>query len=125
MTNTTNTVSSIDMLTTMGNILEEGKKSGFTAVEAFSEKVETEEYERFVDHRTQQHTASIHRVSTRAFWDVGDPVGFGLSKPGPAEIKNAFAAIYSINLPAQTGNYAHLLPASVNRVDTRIYDETI
>jgi predicted Zn-dependent protease len=125
MTKATNTGSSIDMLATMGSILEEGKKTGFSAVEAFGEKVETEEYERFIDHKTQQHTASTHHVSTRAFWDVGDPVGFGLSKPGPAEIKNAFAAIYSINLPAQTGNYAHLLPASVDRVDTRIYDETI
>lgn len=121
----TNTGSSIEMLTTMGNILEEGKKTGFSGVEAFGEKVEMEEYDRFTDHKTQRHTAMTHRVCTRAFWDVGDPVGFGLSKPGPGEIKNAFSTVYSINLPSQTGNYAHLLPASVDKVDTRIYDETI
>ncbi|MCP5105707.1 MAG: hypothetical protein GY950_20130, partial [bacterium] len=112
------------MQETIGNILEEGKKTGFSTVETFGEKVEKEEYDQFTDQKTRKHSSTTQRVTTRAFWDVGDPVGFNLSKPGAGQIKNAFSTIYSINLPTQTGNYAHLLPAAVDRVDVRIYDET-
>jgi|GEM_PF-629593 len=124
MTKTT-TGSSLEMLITMENILEEGTKTGFAAVEAYGEKTAIEEYEYFTDRKTRRHTSAAHRLTTRAFWDVGDPVGFSLSKPGPEEIKSAFSTIYSINLPAQTKNYAHMLPAAVDRVDVNIYDETI
>lgn len=124
MTKTT-TGASLEMLTTMGNILEEGTRTGFAAVEAFGEKVEIEAYEYFTDQKTQRHTASTQRVTARAFWDVGDPVGFSLSRPGPDEIKKMFSAVYSINLPARTKNYSHMLPSAVGRVDVNIYDETI
>ena len=124
MTKTT-TGSSLEMLITMENILEEGTRTGFAAVEAYGEKTATEEYEYFTDQKTRRHSSAAHRLTTRAFWDVGDPVGFSLSKPGPEEIKNAFSTVYSINLPARTKNYAHMLPAAVDRVDVNIYDETI
>lgn len=113
------------MIETIQNILEQGEKSGFSFIEAFGEKIEKQEYEYFEDHKIQDHSAATDRVTTRAFWEMGDPVGFSLSKPGPDEIKTAFSTIYSINLPTQAKNYAHLLPAAVERVDVKIYDDTI
>jgi predicted Zn-dependent protease len=112
------------MTEAMQHILEQGKKTGFSTVEAFGEKVEREEYDQFTDHKTQHHTAAVHRVTARAFWDLGDPVGFGLSKPGLNEIKTAFSTVYSIDLPARARNYASLLPSSAERVDVKIYDDT-
>jgi len=113
------------MIEIIQNILEQGKKSGFSTVEAYGEKTEKQEYEYFIDHKIQGHSAAAHRVTTRAFWEVGDPVGFSLSKPGLNEVKNAFSTIYSINLPVQAKNYAHLLPADVERVNLTIYDDTV
>ncbi len=115
------------MIEIIQNILEQGKKSGFSTVEAYGEKTEKQEYEYFTDHKIQSHSAATHRVTTRAFWEVGDPVGFSLSKPGLNEIKTAFSTIYSINLPFQfqAKHYAHLLPADVGRVNVKIYDDTI
>ncbi|MCP4218428.1 MAG: hypothetical protein GY765_27580, partial [bacterium] len=115
---------------TIQHILEEGKNSGFSVVEAFAEKTERQEYECFAGdiprpagtavHRTC-HT-EIGRIATRAFWETGDPVGFSLSKPGLKEIKNAFSNIYSIRLPSPEKNYAPALPASTDKVNVAIYD---
>lgn len=113
------------MAATINDVLEQGKKTGFTTVEAFGEKVAREEYEHLTNHKIQHHTTAINKITARAFWDTGDPVGFGLSKPGATEIKNAFGAVYSINLPSRAKNYAPLLPASLNRVEVKIYDDAI
>lgn len=113
------------MIETIQSIIEQGKKIGFSTIEAFGEKVEKEEYENIIDYKIQNHTVTTNRVITRAFWEVGDPVGFSLSTPGLDEIKRSFSTIYSINLAAQTKNYSHLLPSGLEQVNTRIYDETI
>lgn len=113
------------MIETTGHILEEGKKCGFTVVEAFGVKTEQQGYEYFPGHKNQVHGVSRHRVTARAFWEVGEPVGFSLSKPGPEEIKNAFSTVYAVNLPAQTENYAGMLPTSARPVQVSIYDETV
>lgn len=118
----------IEMTATIHDVLEQGKKTGFSTVEAFGEKVEREEYEHLTSHKIHRHTAVINRVTARAFWDTGDPVGFGLSKPGLNEIKNAFASVYSFHLPSGAGgarNYASLLPSALDRVEVKIYDDSI
>jgi len=113
------------MIEIIQNILEQGIKSGFSTVEAYGEKTKKQEYEYFTDYKIQNHSSATHRVTTRAFWEMGDPVGFSLSKPGLNEIKTAFSTVYSINLPIQAKNYAHLLPAAVGRVNVNIYDDTV
>jgi len=115
----------VEMTTTIHDTLEQGKKTGFSTVEAFGEKVEREVYEHLTNHKVQHHTAVINKVTARAFWDTDDPVGFALSKPGLHEIKNAFSAVYSFHLPSGAMNYASLLPASLDRVEVKIYDDTI
>ncbi|MCU0286390.1 MAG: metallopeptidase TldD-related protein [Acidobacteria bacterium] len=115
----------MEMAVTINDVLEEGKKSGFITVEAFGEKIARDEYEYLTNHKILHHTTITNKITARAFWDTGDPVGFGLSKPTITEIKNAFGAIYSINFPSRVKNYAPLLPASLNRVEVKIYDDTI
>ncbi len=115
----------VEMTATIHDILEQGKKTGFSTVEAFGEKVEREVYEHLTNHKIQRHTAVINKVTARAFWETGDPVGFGLSKPGLNEIKNAFTTVYSFHLPSGARNYASLLPASLDRVEVKIFDDAI
>ncbi len=129
MTPTTRTkqplTNNIEMTATIQDILEQGKKTGFSTVEAYGEKVERDVYEHLTNHKIQHHKAVINKVTARAFWDTGDPVGFSLSKPGLNEIKNAFTAIYAFQLPSGARNYASLLPSSLDRVEVKIYDDTI
>ncbi|MCP4157351.1 MAG: hypothetical protein GY757_57100 [bacterium] len=119
------------MIKSIERILAEGEKSGFSTVEVFGEKVVKEEYECLKGDGNDEndsvrfHSVSSHRVTARAFWDVGDPVGFCLSKPGGKEITRAFSSIYSADMPAQKKNYAPLLPTAIDRVKVRIYDDSI
>ena len=116
----------IEMAATIHDVLEQGQKAGFSTVEAFGEKVASEEYEYLTNHKIQHHTIVTNKITARAFWETGDPIGFGLSKPGANDIKNAFAAVYSCNLPSplRSKNYAPLLPSSLDRVEVKIYDDS-
>jgi predicted Zn-dependent protease len=112
------------MIKTIQNILSEGEKAGFSSTEAFGERVEKVEYSHLPGYGIQNYSALIQRVTARAFWEIGDPVGFNLSKPDLSTIKTAFSTIYSFNLPEQKKNYAQFLPKSVEKVSTKIYDDT-
>lgn len=127
MTNTSLPLTNnVEMAGTLNDVLEQGKKVGFSTVEAFGEKVARDEYEYLSNHKIQHHAIVTNKITTRAFWETGDPVGFGLSKPGSNEIKNAFDAVYSINLPSpsRSKNYAPFLPSSLDRVEIKIYDDS-
>jgi predicted Zn-dependent protease len=108
-------------------ILEEGKKSGFAAVEGFAQKVKKQEYVSVPDEEALLHSSQSDRVSVRAFWETGDPVGFSISNPNLQSIKEAFSTIYSAHLPNRDNvdNFRHLLPASVEKIKLAIYDETV
>jgi predicted Zn-dependent protease len=105
-------------------ILEEGEKSGFAVTEVFRQKIDKKEHERFEDYRAA-HSVSTDRLTVRAFWDVGDPVGFSLSSPDMKSIKSSFANVCSAQLPDKRENYGHLLPESVQKKKVNIYDESI
>ncbi len=114
----------MSMRNTLQHVLELGKQTGFSTVEVFGEKTEEQSYDIFVEHKVQAHEVSAHRVTTRAFWDAGDPVGFRLSNPSPAGIRNAFSSVYSMHLPGPHKNHARLLPKAVKPVDVHIFDNT-
>lgn len=105
-------------------VLKQGKKSGFSEVEAYREKVERNEYEQFFDYRAD-HSVKRDRLMVRAFWEYGDPVGFSLSNPGIESIRSAFLDICSLNVPDRKHNYSHLLPDSVDRIQLDIFDDSI
>ncbi|MCK4943761.1 MAG: hypothetical protein KAS65_09300, partial [Candidatus Aminicenantes bacterium] len=104
--------------------LKQGKKSGFSEVEAYREKVERNEYEQFFDYRAD-HSVKKDRLMIRAFWEYGDPVGFSLSNPGMESIRSAFLDICSLSVPDRKHNYSHLLPDSVDRIQLDIFDDSI
>ena len=106
-------------------ILKIGKKTGFSTIEAFREKIEKQEFDNPFNHRVANHEIRTDRVSVRAFWEAGDPAGFQLSKPDSKSIKAAFSNIYAINLPEEKKNYSHLLPASAKKVRIDIFDSSI
>lgn len=113
------------MIDTVQVITDEGKKAGFTATEVFGERIHREEFDYFPGQKTLRHQVNTHRVTARVFWETGDPVGFRLSSPGEQDVKSAFLSVYSGDVPTQKKNYARRLPASVQRVNVRIYDENI
>jgi hypothetical protein len=106
-------------------LLDQGKKTGFSTVEAFAETIEKHEYECFPDEPPSLHAIETQRVTVRAFWDSGDPVGFSLSKPNPDSIKSAFSTIYTTHLPDEKENYGFLLPGEAKKSTANIFDESI
>ena len=110
--------------------IEQGCRTGFAAVEAFGEKIEKYDYTRLLDERDSSGERIIHhamdteRMTVRAFWETGDPVGFTLSKPDPMAVKKAFSTIYSSYLPGKTENFRHLLPSSAQKTRVTIYDDS-
>jgi len=106
-------------------VLSEGESTGFAAVEAFGESIEKHEYEESPGEPVFTHFSETQRVTARAFWDTGDPLGFTLSKPHTASIKSAFLNIYSTNLPDTQPNFRHLLPSSVDQKSPSICDNDI
>ena len=107
------------------NILSVGQKTGFSAVDVFREKVEKKEFSAVPDYPAVFHAVSTDRVSIRAFWETGDPVGFLLSQPEAGAVKTAFSNIYSLKLPGEKENYAALLPSSAEKVKIDIFDGSI
>lgn len=105
-------------------ILDEGRKSGFSTIEVFREKIERKEYEKFVDY-SAQHSVKTDYVTVRAFWEYGDPVGFSLSTSNSFSIKSAFHNLYSVNVSQQRKNYARFLPGAVEKVKIDIFDNSI
>lgn len=111
---------------TLLQLLDEGIKTGFTTVEAFGETAAKNEYQCCPGEAVSRHSIDTDRVTVRAFWDSGDPVGFSLSKPDLNSIKPAFLNIYSTHLPDQKENYRQRLPAAVptGKVKLSIFDES-
>jgi predicted Zn-dependent protease len=112
------------MIKTLQTLLEQGTQTGFTTVEAFGESLEKHEYECFPEEAPGLHTLETQRVTVRAFWDSGDPVGFSLSKPNPNSIKSAFSRIYSSQLPEEKKNFAAHLPSAAKKTKIPIFDES-
>jgi PmbA protein len=110
---------------TVQALLEQGTQTGFKAVEAFGEVLEKQEYECFPEEPPGLHTVETERVTVRAFWDSGDPVGFSLSKPNPESIKSAFFKIYASQLPDEKENFADQLPAAAKKAKIAIFDESV
>jgi len=105
-------------------VLVEGKRAGFATVEAFGEKVERREYERFTDYRAS-HGVTLDQVTIRAFRDSGDPLGIMLPRPDAASIRRAFHDLGAVNIPDKKPNHAEHLPPSVRRSRVVIYDAEI
>lgn len=112
------------MIKTLQTLLDQGEKTGFSTVEVFAETVEKHEYECFPDEPPSLHAIDTQRVTVRAFWDSGDPVGFSLSKPNLDSIKSAFSTIYTTSLPDEKENYGHLLPGQAKKSTVNIFDES-
>jgi predicted Zn-dependent protease len=106
-------------------LLMEGKKAGFSTVEAYGESIEKQEYECFPEEPPALHTADTQRVVARSFWEYGDPVGFSLSRPRPASIKAAFLDVYDTHLLEQRENFRRLLPSKIEPKAPSVYDESI
>lgn len=113
------------MIKTLQTLLDQGKKTGFSTVEAFAETIEKHEYQCFPDEPPSLHAIDTKRVIVRSFWDRGDPVGFSLSKPNLDSIKSAFSTIYTTSLPDEKENYGHLLPGKAKKTTVNIFDESI
>ena len=113
------------MTETLQDLLSDGKHAGFSSVEAFGEVTKKQEYRHFRGEPASLHSMDTHRVTARAFWETGNPVGFSLSKPDRDSVKSAFLKIYSSHLPDNKENYRHRLPASVHKVKLRIFDESV
>jgi predicted Zn-dependent protease len=112
------------MIKTLQTVLDQGEKPGFSIVEAFAETIEKQEYQCFPDEPPSLHAIDSQRVTVRAFWDSGDPVGFSLSKPNLDSIKSAFSTIYTSSLPDEKENYGHLLPGEAKKTTVNIFDES-
>lgn len=112
-----------DSSNALAAILQPGLESGFPTVEAFRERIEKQEFESVGQRLTAEHTARTDRVSVRAFWESGDPVGFCLSAPDARAAKDAFARVYATRLPGRKKNCAYLLPETARKVAIDIYDE--
>ncbi len=106
-------------------VLHQGQETGFSTVEAFREKTEAQEFESLVNGKVSHHAVLTDRISVRAFWDLGDPVGFQLSSPDPHSVNAAFAQVYATRLPDRKKNYARLLPGGARKVTIDIFDESV
>jgi PmbA protein len=104
-----------------------GKENGFSTIEAFVKRIEKQELDTFLDQNVMSHQSNINRMTVRAFWEQGDPVGFNLSCPSLSSLKEAFSNIYSQDLPTQKENISTLLPGSAEKVKSQfhLFDETI
>jgi predicted Zn-dependent protease len=106
-------------------LLDEGTKTGFSAVEAFGENISKLEYECFPGESPALHSLEIHRITSRAFRETGDPVSFSLSNPDAVSIKSAFLETYNTNMPGQKQNFREHLPAGVQKTSPAIFDESV
>ncbi|MGE5340509.1 MAG: metallopeptidase TldD-related protein [Candidatus Omnitrophota bacterium] len=106
-------------------LIDEGRRTGFALVEGFGENIEKQEYECFAGEMPSFHTLETHRISARAFWETGSPVGFSLSRPDGPALKSALSDLYSSNFPDESPNFRHLLPEKVEKNSPAIYDDRI
>lgn len=104
------------------DILEMGRRAGFLAVESRREKMAASLFEAIPQGPVLSHRLSTDRVSVRAFWDQGEPVGFCLSNPEPSSIKRAFAQVSGFRAAGREKNWAHLLPGSARKIDLDLFD---
>ena len=86
-------------------IREYEKRKEAAGNKGFGETIEKHQYECFPNEPLSFHAIKTDKVTTRAFWDSGTPVGFSLSKPDQDSIKSAFLNIYSTHLPDKKKNY--------------------
>jgi predicted Zn-dependent protease len=106
-------------------ILKVGEETGFSTIDVFRENIDKREFDNLANNSSVNHAVKTDRVSVRAFWEAGDPVGFHLSRPDAKTIKTAFSNICAINLPEKKENYACLLPASAEKKKIDIFDNSI
>jgi predicted Zn-dependent protease len=106
-------------------VLSEGLETGFSTVEVFGQETNRVECERFQGEPARVHTTETQRLTARAFWDTGDPVGFGLSKPGPAALRSALLKLRDSYLPDPKENFRSQLPSKVKKKSPAIFDETV
>ena len=105
-------------------VMKTGRDAGFSTVEAFAEKVRSQESEG-VGPSLSQHEVQSDRVLVRAFRESGDPLGFSLSAPDARQVKNGFAELASGSVLDRKKNFAQWLPKSVQKVKLDIYDPGI
>jgi len=103
-------------------ILDLGRRAGFAAVESHHEKIFSSRFEAVVNGPVIGHQVSTDRVSVRAFWEQGEPVGFCLSNPGTDQVKRAFAQVSGFRATGLKENWAHLLPGSARKIDIDLFD---
>ena len=105
-------------------VLKTGREAGFSTVEAFAEKILSQE-RAGVDQPLSLHEVQGDRLRVRAFRDSGDPLGFSLSSPDARQVKRGFAALAHGSGPDGKKNFAQLLPKSVPKNKPDIYDPGI
>ena len=105
-------------------VLKTGREAGFSTVEAFIEKIMSQECEG-IDQPLALHEVQGNRVRVRAFRDTGDPLGFSLSNPDSRLVKRCFAALAHGSGLDGKKNFAQLLPKSVAKSKLDIYDPGI
>jgi predicted Zn-dependent protease len=105
-------------------VLKSGQEAGFSTVEAFGEKITSQECAG-VDQPLSRHETRSDRLLARVFRDRGDPLGFSLSSPDARRVKRGFAALASGSGLDGKKNFAHLLPKSVQKIKLDIFDPDI
>ena len=105
-------------------ILHQGEKAGFAAVEICWEKSRKTIFESlssyFADHGVETNNAAI-----RVFSKKGNPAGIKVSNPNLTCIKNIFSNLYAQNISGELENFSKKLPGAAKKTKVDIFDNTI
>ncbi len=105
-------------------VLKTGREAGFATVEAFEEKVFSQECEG-IEPSLSLHEVRSDRLQVRAFRETGDPLGLSLSASDSRQVKRGLAELASGSVLDRKKNFAHLLPRDVHKTRLDIYDQGI
>lgn len=105
-------------------IIEEGKKWGFSAIEATIEKINKNDFVRSGE-SLYRHDSVLKRGFSRAFYNTGDPVSFSISLKDKKSLHSVFTAVSKAVPASGEKNFSHLIPKSAKKVGINIFDANI
>jgi predicted Zn-dependent protease len=105
-------------------VLKMGRDAGFATVEAFQEKILSQECTG-IEQPLSLHEVRSDRLLVRVFRETGDPLGLSLSASDSRQVKRGLAELASGSVLDRKKNFAHLLPKGIHRSKLDIYDQGI
>lgn len=106
------------------DIIEEGKKWGFSVIEATVEKIKKNDYVSSGEN-LYHHDSVLKKGFCRSFYNTGDPVSFSLSVKDKKSLHSAFAAVSKAVPASGEKNFGYMIPKSAKKVEINIFDADI